>query len=667
MNHSVLNILNRCQTCKSLKSIHAHLFITGSVTSSDFVLNKLLRLYSRFGAIAYARKTFDEISQPNAFLWTALIHGYVENRQYEEAFSLFCRMHNDSVMPLTFTVASVLKALARQTRVKDGEAICGFALKSGCGFGLVVQNAVIDLFMRCGRLDTAKWVFEEMDEKDVVSWNAMISGYASNGRVDIARELFDSMPERNVISWTSMISGYVNSGDIVEARFLFDKMQTKDSASYNVMISGYIDSGDIDSARCLFELVPYHDVGIWNLMLSGFVKAGEIESAKDFFDRMPKRNVASWNIMLDGYMETGDINGSRCLFDQIPEKNLVSWSTMIGGYARNSLPGNALAMLKNLNEQGIRPDETSILAIISACSQLGILDIAESIIIDFERTLNLSSLKVVTSLIDMYAKCGSIDRAVQVFNERAYKKDLLCYSTMIAALANHGLGQEAISLFEEMKSTNIKPDGVSFLGVLSACNHGGLVNEGWMYFKQMKDEYGIHPSQRHYACVVDLLGRAGCLEEAFNLICNMPVAPHSAVWGALIAASRVHCNVQMAEVAASELFKIEPNNSGNYILLSNIYAAAGRWDGVSKVRVMIREQRVRKNKGSSWIELGREVHEFVMGDRSHSDSESIYLILGLLRSDMKFLGHLMDHEGEEVMLPSKWQPNIYSYNILQDG
>lgn len=666
MNHSILNLLNRCQTCKSLKSIHAHLFVTGSVTSSDLVLNRLLRLYSRFGAIPYARKTFDEISQPNAFLWTALIYGYVENRQYEEAFSLFCRMHNYSVMPLNFTIASVLKGLARQTRVKDGEAICGFALKSGCGFDLVVHNAVIDLFMRCGKLDTARLVFEDMDERDVVSWNAMISGYASNGRVDIARQLFDSMPERNVISWTSMISGYVKSGDIVEAKFLFDKMPMKDSASLNVMISGYIDSGDIESARCLFEVMPDHDVGTWNLMITGFCKAGQFESAKNFFDRMSKRNVASWTIMLDGYMKTGDVNGARCLFDQIPEKNLVSWSTMIGGYARNSQPRNALEMFKNFKAQGIRPDETFILAIISACSQLGILDIAESIISDCEGTLNLSSLQVVTSLIDMYAKCGSIERAAQVFN-RAYKKDLLCYSTMIAALANHGLGHEAISLFEEMKSTNIKPDGVSFLGVLSACNHGGHVNEGWRYFRQMKDEYGIHPSQRHYACVVDLLGRAGCLEEALNFICNMPVAPNSAVWGALLAACRVHCNVQMAEVAASELFKIEQTNSGNYILLSNIYAAAGRWDGVSKVRAMIREQRVRKNKGSSWIELGSEVHEFVMGDRSHSNLESIYLMLDLLRSDMKFLGYLIDHEGEEVILPSKWPPNIYSYNMLHDG
>ncbi|PQQ17714.1 pentatricopeptide repeat-containing protein [Prunus yedoensis var. nudiflora] len=269
-------------------------------------------------------------------------------------------------------------------------------------------------------------------------------------------------------------------------------------------------------------------------------------------------------------------------------------------------------MYKHFKELGVRPDETFILGIISACSQLGILGTAESIVGDYVGQSTLSNLQVVTSLIDMYAKCGSIERATQLF-KMIRKKDLLCYSTMISAFANHGLGQDAISLFEEMKKEGIKPDV-------------------------------IHPSEKHYACIVDLLGRGGCLKEAYNLICKMPFAAPSAVWGALLAACRVHRNVHLAEVSASELFKIEPDNSGNYILLSNIYAAAGKWDGVAKVRALIREHRVRKNRGSSWIELGSEVHEFVMGDMSHFDSEWIYLILDLLKEDMKFLGYLMDFE-----------------------
>ncbi|KAK1591863.1 hypothetical protein Q3G72_014832 [Acer saccharum] len=233
---------------------------------------------------------------------------------------------------------------------------------------------------------------------------------------------------------------------------------------------------------------------------------------------------------------------------------------MIGGYAINGQPRNVLELYKSFKEQGIKPDETFILGIISACSQLRILDTAESIIHDFSEPSFFPNLRVVNSLIDMYAKCGSIERAKQVF-EMAHQKDLLCYSTMIAAFANNGLGQDAISLFDEMQRANITPDGVAFLGVLTACNHGGLVNAGKMFFKQMIGEYGIQPSEKYYACVVDLLGCSGCLDEAHNIIKNMPIAPHSAVWGALLAACRVHCNVQLAEVASAELFKIEPYNS----------------------------------------------------------------------------------------------------------
>lgn len=666
MSNRLLKLLESCKTRISLKSIHSQLVVTGLFTSSDHVLNKLIRLYPRFGSVDDARKVFDVSSQPNAFLWTALIHGYVDNRQYEEAFSLFIHMRRNSIMPLNFTVASIFKALAKQAKVEDGEAIYGFVLKCGFNSDLIVQNAALYSFMKFGKLDFARWVFDYIDEKDVVSWNSMISGYANCGSVGIARELFDKMPDRNVISWTSMIGGYIKSGELLEAKVLFENMPCKDLASWNVMISGCMEAGDVKTAQYLFDAMPSRDIGTWNLMISGLCKAGKIESAKDIFDISPENNVVSWTIMMDGYIKSGDVDSARYLFDQMQEKNLISWSTMIGGYARNSRPHSALALFESFKEQGIKPDETFILTIISACSQLGVLDTAESVICDYVGTSALSNIQVTTSLIDMYSKCGSIERAVQVF-ERVKKKDLLCYSAMIAANANHGLADEAISLFDEMKRAGINPDGISFLGVLTACNHGGLVNEGQRYFKQMTDEYGIYPMEKHYACVVDLLGRAGRVEEAFNLINSMLITPHSAVWGALLAACRIHCNVQMAEVAASKLFKIEPENSGNYILLSNIYAAAGKWDGVKKVREMIRGQKIRKNKGSSWIEVGNKVYEFVIGGMSHADSETVYLILDLLRADMKFLQYLIYSEDEETLLPSILPSEIHNCNVFEDG
>ncbi|XXG68157.1 hypothetical protein AAC387_Pa06g1310 [Persea americana] len=637
MNKPISSLLHNCENLKSLKSIHARLLIDGSIFFSDVFLNKILRLYANFGALDHARKLFEKISQPNSFLWTALIHGHVENCLYDDSLLIFRLMLKQSVQPQSFTLLSVLKASARRSRIRDGESIYGLVLKYGLESDPMVQNAVIDMYSRCGEVDFARQVFDGMCMKDVISWNSMISGYCNNGKIGAARELFDQITERTVVSWTAMICGYVAVGNMGVARALFEQMSVRDSASWNVMVSGYLDAGDLAAASSLFDEMPKQDVGSWNVMISGFCKAGKMNSAMELFERMPLRNVASWTMMVDGYIRNGDMKNARCIFDQMPKRNLVSWSTIIAGYAKNGQPNLALDLFNQFKETGIEPDETFILAIISTCSQLGVLDIAKGIISEYVQDIHLSSMQLVTSLIDMHAKCGSVDEALQVFNE-ASTKDLVCYSTMIAALANHGRGRDAINLFYDMLQSDIKPDGVVFIGVLSACTHGGLINEGKIVFKMMVEDFSIKPSERHYACLVDLLGRAGYLEEAYELIQSMSIEPHSAVWGALLAACRIHRNANLAEVAARHLFKIEPENSGNYILLSNVYADLERWDDVAKVRSMIREQKVRKTRGSSWIELDCVVHEFVMGDMSHFDSSIIYSVLDLLFEDVKNFG-----------------------------
>ncbi|XP_071704502.1 pentatricopeptide repeat-containing protein At5g15300-like [Rutidosis leptorrhynchoides] len=634
MESNFLSFLHNCKTLTHLKSVHSILVVNDLIASSDIILNKIIRLYLRFGSFDHAHKVFDEIPQPNVFIWTSMIHGHVENKLYSGGFLLFRRMLRESVSPINYTIITVLKGLAREAKLIHGEVVYGLVLKSGFNFDVMVQNSMLDLLMRCEKTHMARCVFEEMQEKDIVSWNSMIFGYCNNGRVNIARELFNSMPDRNVISWTSIICGYVKVGDMKEARVLFDAMPVKDIASWNVMLSGYVNTGDVYAATDIFNKMPFRDVGSWNLILSACCKVGNLDLARRYFDKMPSKNVATWTMMVDGYMKSGNVDEAKILFDQMPERNLISWSTMIGGYAKIGEPKRALELLETFKKEGIKPDETFILGVISACSQLGVLDAAESVIDEYVGPGLFSNLHVATSLIDMYAKCGDLQKATQVF-EMTRKKDLFCYSTMIAAYANHGLGREAILLFEEMKRNNLEPDAATFIGLLSGCNHGGLIDEGWRYFKQMTDEYGIQPTDKHYACMVDLLGRAGCLNEAYNLIHSMKVAPSAAVWSSLLAACSVRCNAELAEVAANKLFKIEPDNSGNYILLSNIYAALKQWDNVAKVRAMIRQNRVRKNKGSSWIELDSVVYEFVMRDFKHLDYDNVSYILDLLCEEMK--------------------------------
>ncbi|KAL6007324.1 hypothetical protein ACLOJK_032821 [Asimina triloba] len=584
MSDYFFSLLPTCKSLNFLKSIHARLVTAGYVGSSDVILNRIVRSYGRLGAVDHARRLFDQIPQPNAFIWTALIHAHVENSLHDDAVLLFHRMRTESVPPLNFTVSLVLKALARRSVARGGQTVHGLVLKYGLGSDLNVQNSVIDMYSRFGEVDVARRVFDGVQCKDIVSWNSMISGYCVNGRIDVARGLFEQMPERNVVSWTAMISGYASAGNMAEAQFLFGQMPVRDSASWNVILTGYLEAGDIKAASSVFEEMPKRDIWSWNAMISSLCKVGELNLARDFFDRMPMRNVVSWTMMLDGYIRKGDVELARCLFDQMPEKSLVTWSTMISGYAKNGQPNHALELFKQFKKKGIKPDETFILVIISTCSQVGVLDTAETIIRENLEHSHLSNLKVVTSLIDMYAKCGSIEKAVQIF-EQADNKDLICYSAMITAFANHGMCQNAINLLNELQKANTNPDGVTFLSVLSACNHAGLIDEGQ-------------------------------LEEAFKLVTDLPVQPHAAVWGALLAACRVYCNVELAEVAAT----------------------VKQWDAVAKVRSMIREKGVRKNRASSWIELDSVVHEFVMGDMSSLDDKGISTILDLLVEDMKNLG-----------------------------
>ncbi|KAK9161337.1 hypothetical protein Syun_007678 [Stephania yunnanensis] len=464
----------------------------GSIFSSNVTLNKIIRIYSRLGAIDYAHKVFDTIpDQPNQFIWTALIHGHVENSNYKESLGLFRRMLRESIPPLKFTVSSILKCLSRQKRLSEGESIHGLVVKLSFELDPMVQNSLIDVYARSEEIIVARKVFDGMSHRDVVSWNSMISCYGNCYQVDAAIELFHSMPERNVVSWTAMLCGYAKTGNMEEAQNMFDEMPVRDLAAWKVMISGYMDVGNFSAACCTFNKMPSNkDIGSWNIMIAGLCKAGRLDFARDFFDRMPSRNGASWCMLIDGYVKAGDVDNARLLFDQMNDKNLVSWSTMIAGHAKNGQASHALKLFNQFKHLGIEPDESFIMTVISVCSQLGILDIAENIVSNYVQCTHFSNLHLVTSLIDMYSKCGSVERAWQVFGN-VHKKDLFCYSAMIAAFANHGRGREAITLFHEMLSHNIKPDGVAFLGILTACNHGGLVNEGKEWFELMRKEFGF--------------------------------------------------------------------------------------------------------------------------------------------------------------------------------
>eukprot|EP01018_Ginkgo_biloba_P030680 Gb_05647 [translate_table: standard] len=483
-------------------------------------------------------------------------------------------------------------------------------------------NALITRYAKHGKIDIARQVFERMSQRDVVSWTAIVSGYAQNGKVEEARRLFDEMPERNVISWTAMVAGYAQNGRIDDARQLFDKM-------------------------------PRRNVVSWNAMIAGYAQNSRLEDARQLFDKMPERDVASWNSMIAGYVQNERIEDARQLFDRMPRRNVVSWTAIITGYMQSGLGEEALTIFSQMQQTGIKPEQATFTSILNACASLAALEQGKQLHDYIIKVGFHSDIFVGSALISMYAKCGCISNARQTF-DNIPERDVVSWNAMLAGYGQHGCGNEALQIFEEMHRAGMKPNDVTFIGILSACSHAGLVDEGLHYFDSMIQDHCITPRAEHYACVIDLLGRAGHLEKAKDFVNNATCEPNSSMWGALLGACRIHGNMELGKLAAERLFELEPENAGRYMLLSNIYAADGRWDDVAKVRLMMRNRGLKKQPGCSWIEVRNRVHVFLVGDRSHAQAEEIYSTLESLDMQMKQAGYIPNtnfvlHDVEEEL------------------
>lgn len=378
-----------------------------------------------------------------------------------------------------------------------------------------------------------------------------------------------------------------------------------------------------------------------NAILDMYVKCGGLVDAKVLFDRMIDRDSISWTTMLVGYAKSGEFDAARRLFDGMPSHDIASWNALISGYEQNGKPKDALALFNELEYADAKPDQVTLVAALSACSQLGALE-AGCWIHDLIKKNNFQlNFHLTTSLIDMYSKCGELEKAVQVF-ESVDQRDVFVWSAMIAGFAMYGRGKDALDLFLQMQEAQVMPNGVTFTNVLCACSHAGLVEEGKFYFSQMLPVYGIAPDVEHYGCMVDILGRAGLLDEARGLIESMPMSPPASAWGALLGACVVNKNVELGEHACRHLLELEPRNDGAYVLLSNLYARSGKWDHVARLRNLMKDRGLKKEPGCSSIEVRGVLHEFLVGDVSHPQSESIFQKLDEIMERLKDFGYVPD-------------------------
>jgi pentatricopeptide repeat protein len=392
-------------------------------------------------------------------------------------------------------------------------------------------------------------------------------------------------------------------------------------------------------------------------VLAACTRIGDLRSGEWIDDYITKigmvRNVFVATSLVDFYVKCGNMERACSVFDGMLEKDIVSWSSMIQGYASNGLPKEALDLFFKMLNEGFRPDCYAMVGVLCACARLGALELGNWASNLMDRNEFLGNPVLGTALIDMYAKCGRMDSAWEVFRGMR-KKDIVVWNAAISGLAMSGHVKAAFGLFGQMEKSGIEPDGNTFVGLLCACTHAGLVDEGRQYFNSMERVFTLTPEIEHYGCMVDLLGRAGFLDEAHQLVKSMPMEANAIVWGALLGGCRLHRDTQLVEGVLKQLIALEPSNSGNYVLLSNIYSASHKWEDAAKIRSIMSERGIKKVPGYSWIEVDGVVHEFLVGDTSHPLSEKIYAKLGELVKDLKASGYvpttdyvLFDIEEEE--------------------
>eukprot|EP01018_Ginkgo_biloba_P010467 Gb_28795 [translate_table: standard] len=594
-------LLQGCIDTKSLeegKRVHMHMFQHGFEPDA-FLKTKLVIMYGKNGDLENARHLFDEMPERNEVTWTAMITGYTQCGQCEEALMLFHQLRQTGIMVDDFIFASVVRACAGLGNLEEGKRVHARIVKSGFDrFCVVLGSALVDMYAKCGSIEDARQVFNEMSHRNVVSFSALIAGYAQNGLGEEALNLLYEMQlagtKPNQFTFASILTGGVGVVALEQGKQIH---------------------------ACIFKC--------------GF-----------------ECHVVLCSSLLDMYTKCGSIKDASQVFDEMPQKNVVSWTTMIAGYAQHGSVEEALRLFSEMPWEGMKPNQFTFATVLGICASEASMELGWQVHACTLKRGFESNVVMRSALIDMYAKSGSIEKARKVFDETC-QRDVVLWTVMITGYSKHGRGKDALKLFEQMLIAGRKPDHVTFLAILTACSHAGLIDEGWHYFDSMHRHHGIIPSAEHYACMVDLLGRAGHLDEAYTFINKMPFEPDAAIWGALLGACRIHFNMEFAMFAAERLFELDPQNSGNYVVLSNIYSAAGRWGDVAKVRKMMGERAVRKKEpGCSWIEIKWKVHKFLVGDRSHPLLDKIFAKLEVLAGQMKEAGYVPDtnfvlHDVEE--------------------
>ncbi|XP_062076702.1 pentatricopeptide repeat-containing protein At1g25360-like [Humulus lupulus] len=680
------------------RHVHAHMIASG-FRLRGHILNRLIDIYCKSSNLTYARNLFDQIPKPDIVSRTTMISAYSAAGSLKLASEIFfatpltmrdtvfynamitCCSHNNDgfaaiqtfhdmrragVWPDDFTLSSVLSALGL---IVDDEKQCQqmhcAVVKFGLCFVTSVLNSLISVYVKCASsslasssssaslMFSARTLFDDMLKKDELSWTTIITGYVRCNDLAAAREFLDGMSEKLGIVWNAIISGYVHHGRFEEAVQIYRKMVSKgvpqDDFTYTHFISACANGGFFQLGRQIHgyilrteaELTPEFSLPVNNALVTFYYKCGKIDTARKIFNKMSTRDVVSWNAILSGYVEARQIEDAKSFFSEIPERNLLTWTIMISALAQNGYGEEAIKLFNQMRSEGFEPCDYAFAGAVISCAILGALENGRQLHAQVIQLGHDTSLSAGNALITMYARCGDFEAAELAFLTMPYV-DSVSWNALIAALAQHGRGRQALELFEQMLKEDIQPDRITFLTILSACSHAGLIEEGRHYFDSMLRTYGVSPGEDHYARMIDLLCRAGNFSEARNLIDSMPSEPGVAVWESLLSGCRTHGNMDLGIEAAERLFALRPQHDGTYVLLSNMYANVGKWENMAKIRQLMRGRGIKKEPGCSWIEVENKVHVFLVNDTAHPRVTAVYKYLEKLGLEIRKLGYVPD-------------------------
>ncbi|XP_057983780.1 pentatricopeptide repeat-containing protein At3g53360, mitochondrial isoform X1 [Malania oleifera] len=673
------HLICACASLRNLehgRKVHYHLKTASNSKPDVILLNHILNMYGKCGSLKDARKVFDEILEPNLVSWTSMIAGYSQNGRAHEAVELYFQMLRWSgLRPDQFTFGSIIRACSSLGNVGLGRQLHAHVTKSEYGSHLIAQNALIAMYTKFDHVVDAMEVFSRIATKDLISWSSIIAGLSQLGYELEALSHFREMlcqgiyqpnqfifgsvfsacgsllqPEygqqihgvsvkfglgRDVFCGCSLSDMYAKCNILDSSKTVFYQIERPDLVSWNAIIAGFAYAGDTNEAISLFlqmrhlQLVP--DEITVRTLLCAFTSPCTLYQGKQIHSYITKMgfdlDVSVCNTLLTMYTKCSDLGEAFNMFNETRSNaDSVSWNAILTACMQHKQAIEVFRLFKLMHITQNKPDNITLSNLLGACAEISSLEMGNQVHCHAIQNGLEFDISVTNGLIDMYTKCGSLVSARKLFDSME-NSNVVSWSSLIVGYAQFGYGEEALNLFGTMISLGIKPNEVTLIGVLTACSHVGRVEEGWQLYKMMEIEHGIVPTREHCSCMVDLLARAGRLNEAEAFISQMTFDPDIVVWKTLLAACKTHGNAQIGKQAAENILKIDPSNSAAHILLCNIYASSGRWEDVARLRSLMKQRGVRKVPGWSWIEVKDRIHIFLAEDCSHPERNKIYTIL----------------------------------------